>query len=187
MAVRNLRRRRYVRCAASSSVFVGVCVVTLALALGFARVSGGLSGAEPSCDELEQRVKALIHELGSVHEINAPREEMGRRQDELFAELERLGVRAVPAMTRHMDNRAPVVRGAITLENRAPDRFEAVRFYRIEKIVDGIAAMLNQLNPGYRYGEPVPYATEATRDAAVAGWRRYASGEFRRLHPGMCP
>jgi hypothetical protein len=106
----------------------------------------------------------------------------------LFEDLEQLGLSAVPAMTRYMDNREALPWPSISLKNRAVDRFEAVRHYNVVKVVDGVAAVLAQLNPGYRYGELLgPVITDADREEAVQGWRRFVDEEFRRLHPGMCP
>ena len=110
-------------------------------------------------------VKTLIARLGEVS---------GKDQQKVFAQLEALGEEAVPAMIAQMDDRRPLRTRAISLVNHAPDAFEGKRHYGPEQVVDGLAAVLNQIT-GQSFGTIVNGASNRERDAAVAGWRIYAS------------
>ncbi len=72
-----------------------------------------------SSPAVEQRVKALIGKT-----LNRA------TQQRAFADLEALRCSAVPEMIQQMDDRRNLPDGShISLENKSPQRFEAVRFY----------------------------------------------------------
>ncbi len=112
-----------------------------------------------------QEVTRLIAQLGSVR---------GPQQQHVFDSLVRLGPEAVPAIVTQMDVRRPLLTRAISLENRAPDAFEAVRHYGPDQVVDGLDAVLNQIT-GAGFGSIANGGTDRQRDATVAGWRVFAS------------
>lgn len=112
-----------------------------------------------------EEVRALITRLGEVS---------GKDQQQVFERLEALGEDAVPAIIAQMDDRRLLRTRAISLVNHAPNSFEGIRHYGPEKVVDGLAAILNQLT-GESFGTIVNGASDRKRDAAVAGWRIYAS------------
>jgi hypothetical protein len=113
-----------------------------------------------------RQVRALIASLGQVS---------GKEQQRVFDRLEALGEEAVPAMIAHMDDRRPLRTRAISLSNRSPGAFEGIRHYGPEQVVDGVTALLNQLT-GESFGTIMNGGSARARDAAVAGWRVYASG-----------
>jgi len=110
-------------------------------------------------------VKELIAKLGVVEDDD---------QQEVFDRLERLGEAAVPAIVALMDDRRPLKTYSIVLENHAEDSFEKFRHYGPREVVDGLAAVLNQITHSH-YGFIYNGATPNERDAAVAGWRVHAS------------
>jgi hypothetical protein len=96
------------------------------------------------------------------------------RQQKVFDRLEHLGEAAVPAIVALMDDRRMLKTPSILLENHAENRFEKFRHYGPKQVVDGLAAILNQIT-GSSYGFIYNGATPAKRDAAVAAWRVHAS------------
>jgi hypothetical protein len=65
-----------------------------------------------------------------------------------------------------------VLINSISLENESPDAFEGLRHYGPEKVVDALAAILNQIT-GQDFGFIYNGATEAQRTQAVQGWRNF--------------
>lgn len=110
---------------------------------------------------LSSEVHALIARLGTVE---------GADQQRIFDRLEAMGDAAVPAIIAQMDDRRPLMTQAISLANRSPDAFEAMRHYGPELVVDGLDAILNQIT-GEGDGSIVNGGSDRQRDAAVAGWR----------------
>jgi hypothetical protein len=91
-----------------------------------------------------------------------------------FAELEALGCPAVPAIIQQMDDRRALPDKYISLRNKSPDAFESMRHYGVDKIVDALDAILNQMT-GESFGNidihnDVP-AQDAERAKVVRGWR----------------
>lgn len=112
-----------------------------------------------------EEVRALIARLGRV----------GRdEQQRVFDQLEALGDEAVPAIIAQMDDRRPLLWPEIELVNHAPDAFEGIRHYGPKQVVDGLAAILNQIT-GASFAEIVNGGSDRERDAAIAGWRVYAA------------
>lgn len=110
-------------------------------------------------------VRALISRLGRVG---------GNEQQSVFNRLEALGKEAVPAIIAQMDDRRPLRTQAISLVNHAPDAFEGMRHYGPEQVVDGLDAILNQIT-GESFGSIVNGGSDREREAAIAGWRVYAT------------
>lgn len=111
------------------------------------------------------KVRELIASLGSVS---------GEDQQKVFDRLEALGADAVPAMVAQMDDRRRLRTQAISLKNQSADAFEGTRHYAPELVVDGLAAILNQIT-GASFRTIYNGGSARERDAAVAGWRIYAS------------
>ena len=63
--------------------------------------------------------------------------------------------------------------------NRGTGHFEAVRHYSPERVVDALAALLNQL-VGERFGLAYNDPTDPQRHLEVACWRVYAHYHPRR-------
>lgn len=66
-------------------------------------------------------------------------------EQQAFVELEALGCPAVPAIIERMDDERHLPDPRISLTNKSPDAFEGKRFYGPQKVVDALAAILNQL------------------------------------------
>jgi len=116
--------------------------------------------AEPR-ETIEVRVKQLIEK--TQHEST---------EAEAFRELEGLGCKAVPAIIKNMDDRRPLPVRYIALENKSPQAFEAIRQYRPERVVDALAAILNQVT-GQHFGFIYNGASDVERAKTVAAWREY--------------
>lgn len=110
-------------------------------------------------------VRGLIARLGHVS---------GDEQQRVFDRLEALGNEAVPAIIAQMDDRRPLRTQHIALVNDSPDAFEGVRHYGPKQVVDGLAAVLNQIT-GASFGEIANGGSDRKRDATVAGWRVYGA------------
>jgi hypothetical protein len=96
----------------------------------------------------------------------------GNTEAKAFADIEALGKAAVPAIIDQMDDRRALAKRQIALRNFSPDRFEEFRLYGPEKVVDALAAILNQVTSddfGFIYNG----GTDEERARAVAGWRIY--------------
>lgn len=112
-----------------------------------------------------EEVRALVDRLGRVS---------GDEQQRVFDQLESLGKEAVPAIISQMDDRRPLQTRAISLVNHAEDAFEGLRHYGPMQVVDGLAAILNQIS-GASFGFIYNGGSDRERSAAVAGWRVYAA------------
>jgi len=111
-------------------------------------------------------VRQIVEEIAAL----PPERASGPRQQALFDQLIAMGPEAVPTLVALMDDRRPLAWSGISLENRAPDAFEAVRHYGPVLMVDALAAVLNQIT-GEQFGFIYNGATEAQRAATVAGWK----------------
>lgn len=143
-----------------------------------------------SSDALQQRVRSEIlveQKVLAKFEDSAPPVEAAmlgmvralidattrkESQMEAFGKLEALGWDGVPAMILLMDDRRKLAIPEISLENKAADHFEGVRYYDPEKVVDALAAILNQIT-GEDFGMTVSGGTEEARKDSVAGWRMF--------------
>lgn len=138
-----------------------LCVVVLAGA-------GLLVAAQ---EEIDQVVAELIKKVPHAE-----------AQMEALAQLEALGCVAVPSIIRRMDDRRKLPIPRISLENKSPDAFEAVRHYSPELTVDALAAILNQVT-GEHFGFIYNGASEEERATTVKKWREY----LERVGPdGAC-
>src|SRR5262245_36250906 len=120
--------------------------------------SGQASAAKPT-PKIDKEVAALIEKM--VHE---------RTEHKAFSDLEALGCSAVPSIIGRMDDRRKLPDPRISLENKSPDAFEGLRHYGPEKVVDVLAAILNQIT-GQHFGFIYNGATDADRKKTVQGWR----------------
>jgi hypothetical protein len=114
-----------------------------------------------SSPQIDKRVTALIAQMMDT-----------KTEEQAFADLESLGCPAVPAIIEQMDDRRKLPDPRISLRNKAPDAFEGLRHYGPEKVVDALAAILNQIT-GQHFGFIYNGGTDAERDKAVRGWRNF--------------
>jgi TonB family protein len=114
-----------------------------------------------STEEIDQQVASLIERM-----LNE------KSEQEAFADLEGMGCAAVPAIIKRMDDRRRLPDPTIALMNKAPDAFEAKRFYGPEQVVDALAAILNQVT-GHHFGFIYNGATSSERTKTVMGWREF--------------
>ncbi len=114
--------------------------------------------------KIDKRVAVLIGRMSAQ-----------KTEQQAFTDLESLGCAAVPAIIERMDDRRKLPDPRISLRNKSPDAFEVLRHYGPEKIVDALAAILNQIT-GRDFGSIYNGATDAERDKTVPGWRDF-------LHP----
>lgn len=99
-----------------------------------------------------------------------------------FLALERLGREALPTIVAAMDDRRLLPMREITLDNHAKDAFEAQRHYRPKRVVDGIAAVLNQLT-GESFGSLYNGGRDEERAIAVAAWTLFAHYQLAAKRP----
>jgi len=124
-------------------------------------LTGANSYAQRSSPKIDKRVAALIERMSDQ-----------KTEQQAFADLESLGCPAVPAIIERMDDRRKLPDPNIALRNKSPDAFENQRYYGPKKIVDALAAILNQIT-GRDFGSIYNGATDAERDKAVHGWREF--------------
>jgi hypothetical protein len=93
-----------------------------------------------------------------------------------------LGDSAVPSIIRRIDDRRDMPAHGLSFENRSPNAFEGVRHYGVEKVVDALNDILNDItgvNVGYIDQGEGPKGLrdnaglESQRKAVVDGWRAY--------------
>lgn len=89
-----------------------------------------------------------------------------------FSDLEAPGCAAVPAIIRRMDDRRVLPDPSISLRNKSPQAFEAVRHYGPKEVVDALAAILNRLT-GLDFGSIYDGATDEERTKTVQGWHEF--------------
>lgn len=122
----------------------------------------GASGyGQHSSAKIDHRVAALIEKMSDQ-----------KTEQQAFTDLESLGCPAVPAIIERMDDRRKLPDPRISLRNKSPKAFEGLRHYGPEKIVDAVAAILNQIT-GKDFGFIYNGATDAERDKTVHGWRDF--------------
>jgi hypothetical protein len=113
--------------------------------------------------KVEKRVAVLIEGM-----LNSSTEHKA------FADVEALGCAAVPAIIERMDDRRDLPDQHISLRNKSPDAWEAMRHYGVEKAVDALNAILNQMT-GESFGWVDTNKDERTKNAEraklVRGWR----------------
>ncbi len=89
-----------------------------------------------------------------------------------YAKLEKMGIQAVPATICLMDDRRELAVKGISLENKSPQAWEAMRHYSPKLVVDVLEAILNQIT-GKSFGTIHNGGTEEERANTVNGWRIY--------------
>ncbi|MDP1588332.1 MAG: hypothetical protein Q8M07_11345, partial [Prosthecobacter sp.] len=90
-------------------------------------------------------------------------------QQTAFTKLEGLGKEGVPAIISQMDDFRDLPNPAISLKNR-PGHWESVRHYGPEKVVDALAAILNQLTHS-NYRSIHNGGSDRERRACINAWR----------------
>jgi hypothetical protein len=122
----------------------------------------GISGyGQHSSPKIDKNVAVLIERMSAQ-----------KTEQQAFTDLESLGCPAVPAIIERMDDRRKLPDPRISLRNKSPDAFEGLRHYGPEKIVDALAAILNQIT-GRDFGFIYNGATDVERDKTVRGWRDF--------------
>ena len=117
--------------------------------------------SQRSSATVENRVSVLIGKMSNRS-----------TEQRAFADLEALGCPAVPAIIKRMDDRRNLPDHRISLKNKSPQAFEGLRHYGPEKVVDALAAILNQIT-GQDFGFIYNGATEAERTKTVREWRDF--------------
>jgi hypothetical protein len=125
--------------------------------------------SQPKKTQTDQRSSATVDErvsglIGKM--LNSSTEQQA------FADLEALGCPAVPAIIERMDDMRSLPDRQISLKNKSPEAFEGMRFYGPQKVVDALAAILNQIT-GKDFGFIYNGATDAERTKTVHGWRDF--------------
>jgi len=91
-----------------------------------------------------------------------------------FLELEALGCPGVPAIIQQMDDRRALPDKYILLIDKSPQARESYRQYGVERVVDALDRILNQLTGesfGYVDTDKDEAAQNAERAKVVRGWR----------------
>jgi hypothetical protein len=159
--VRSWRKIAVTLIDATSAITIGLVKTSLiALTLAFATFP---CSAQVSPTKVDQKVAILIGNM-----LNK------RTEHRAFADLEALGCAAVPAIIKRMDDRRTLPDPTIALVNKSPDAFEGLRHYGPKKVVDALAAILNQLT-GEDFGSIYNGATDEERTRAVNRWRDWLS------------
>ncbi len=117
--------------------------------------------AQVNPSQMDKRVAHLIEQM-----LNS------KTEQKAFADLEALGCEAVPFIIKRMDDRRDLPIRGISLENKSPDAFEGLRHYGPQKVVDALAAILNQVT-GQHFGFIYNGANEHERTKTVKGWRDF--------------
>ncbi len=117
--------------------------------------------AQPNPSRVEKRVSVLIEKMLK-----------NSTEQRAFADLEALGCPAVPAIIKRMDDRRELPDHHISLRNKSPQAFESMRHYGPEKVVDAVAAILDQIT-GQDFGSTYNGGSEPQRSAAVQGWHDF--------------
>jgi|ERR1051325_8155664 hypothetical protein len=130
--------------------------------------------AELPCDEMESRVKLLINEVAIPSTDPSLNDRFSGKQAKIFKQLEDIGRPAVPYIIKYMDDRRLLPHRYLKLDNKGAHPFEPFRQYGPVKVVDALAAILNQLT-GRRFGDldDGRRTTDEQRDQVVAAWRQY--------------
>ncbi len=128
--------------------------------------------------DLDTRIRMLIEDVAIPSAQPGKYEMHHGKHTQIYRELERLGMPAVPYIIKYMDDRRSLPYRYIALSNAgAKNSFEAIRQYTPEKVVDALAAILNQIT-GERFGTIYNGATENERDRSVAGWRAWCAAKW---------
>ncbi len=112
---------------------------------------------------LEQKVKTLIEDM-----LDA------RKATMAYKKLEELGQAAVPAIIHNMNDMRDLPVKHVQLENKSSQAWEAIRHYGPQKVIDVLAAILNQIT-GEFFGEIHNGGTDKERLKAYHGWINWLS------------
>src|SRR5436190_16352537 len=108
-----------------------IWLITVMLSVLSLRLNGD---AQPNTSRVEKRVSVLIEKMLKTS-----------TEQRAFADLEALGCPAVPAIIKRMNDGRELPDHHISLRNKSPQAFESMRHYGPEKVVDALAAILNQI------------------------------------------
>jgi len=117
-------------------------------------------GQQPT-GTVDQRVSVLIGQMLSAS-----------TEQKAFADLEMLGCQAVPSIIQQLDDRRDLPIPQISLRNKSPQAFEGIRHYGPMKVVDALAAILNQVT-GRSFGFIYNGATDAERTETIKAWAKF--------------
>jgi hypothetical protein len=92
-------------------------------------------------------------------------------QQKAFSRLESLGKEGVPAIVAQMNDFRELPNPSISLTN-SPGHWEGIRHYGPEKVVDALAAILNQLTH-HSYRSIYNGGSDRERNACINAWRVY--------------
>ena len=138
----------------------------LAVSLALATISSTAAYAQDNASsQTDKRVAKLIEKM-----LNE------RTEHRAFADLEALGCPAVPSIIDRMDDRRDLPDNSISLRNKSRQAWESLRHYRVEKVVDALDAILNQMTGesfGYIDTDKDEKTQDAEREKVVRGWREW--------------
>ncbi len=117
---------------------------------------------------LEQKVKTLIEDM-----LDA------RKATMAYKKLEELGIEAVPAIIHNMNDMRDLPVKHIQLENKSSQAWEAIRHYGPQKVIDVLAAILNQIT-GAIFGEIHNGGVDKERVKAYHGWINWLSTQQKK-------
>ncbi len=112
---------------------------------------------------VEQKVKTLIEDM-----LDA------RKATIAYKKLEEMDKEAVPAIIQYMNDMRELPVKHIQLENKSPNSWEKYRHYGPQKVIDVLAAILNQVTGEY-FGEIHNGGTDKQRVNAYHGWINWLS------------
>lgn len=124
------------------------------------------------CDSSQQGLSRSTHVDKKVRALIEKMVTNAEAQHRAFAELEAMGCAAVPSIIERMDDRRELPDPNISLRNKSRQAFEGLRHYGPKKVVDALAAILNQIT-GQDFGFIYNGGTEAERAETVRGWHDY--------------
>lgn len=101
-----------------------------------------------------------------------------RKQRRAVDKLVSMGPAGVPYLIAHLDDTRQLSERSISLENKSPDRFEAVRHYRPEAISDALTAILNDMT-GQHFVDVYNGATPKDREDNRRQWRDWCRSAYQ--------
>ncbi len=138
--------------------------------------------SDPNFDGISERIEVIsiddeLPDQISLSELLQNLGELGKASSSV-SRIETFGCQAVPILIDAIDDFRDFPDSRIQLPNDGPIAFEAFRTYGPEKVVDAIAALLNQatkLNGPFIYNGGDFGTTDVERLEAIAFWRQAAA------------
>ena len=97
--------------------------------------------------------------------------------EEAFRELEAMDTIGVPYIIGRLNDYRPLPVQRISLVNKSPQAFEAMRHYAPKTMHDALSAILNQVT-GERFEFVYNGASPETRERNTLQWRAWCKGRF---------